>query len=150
VENLRQYLLRRMGEEGIKSGHELADRCGLPKSTIRRLLREQTAGPPSDSTLERLARGLGDPISLVRRAAAASAGYLFAADDDSLAPDDGREIPIQRLVEQLRETPLETVLLVSAVANDIVHFAKQGGKEAQPIAAADQLGRQRRRRRAAG
>jgi len=92
---------------------ELSRRSHLPRSTVHFLAtQERLRRMPGAATLDALAQGLGVPESVVREAAAASAGisvYREAAQDpdvqvliasvERLTPDDRRHV--LALVESL-------------------------------------------------
>lgn len=54
---------------------DIADRAGMPRSTVHKLATTDLVGLPKTETLTRLARGLNVPIEVVTRAAQASTGY---------------------------------------------------------------------------
>ena len=54
----------------------LAERSKMPRNTIYAIMeRDEPAGVPRDLTLEKLARGLGEPFRTVKAAAEQAAGY---------------------------------------------------------------------------
>ena len=100
--DLIQTQLRELGW----SYAELARRCALPRSTVHFLAtQERLRRMPGTATLDALSRGLGVPASLVREAAAVSAGIsvyretsqdsevqLLIASVERLSADDRRHV----------------------------------------------------------
>jgi len=93
----------------------IADRAGMPRSTVHKLATTELTGLPKAETLEKLARGLRVAVELVTRAAQASTGYnVYAettpdAETDLLISNVSRLDPDQRaavaaLVQRLLRT----------------------------------------------
>lgn len=73
---LQQLIQDWIDAEPGRSVGVLATRAKMPRNTIYAILdRAAPAGMPRDVTLEKLARGMGVPLSMVKEAAASAAGY---------------------------------------------------------------------------
>ena len=116
---LQRLIQQRLHERGW-SYREVAGHSGLSHSTIYSLaMKRNLARPPRPATLDRLAKGLDVPASVVRAAAAESTGMhyydgtparhhdhddqereLLIASIDELSPGDRRHVAA--LVESLR------------------------------------------------
>jgi transcriptional regulator with XRE-family HTH domain len=116
---LQRLILDRLRERGLSYG-DVARRGGLPRSTVYTLATTRNlVRPPRPATLDGLAKGLDVPVSVVRAAAAESAGLhyyddvpagpersgdpereLLIASIDELTPEDRRHVAA--LVESLR------------------------------------------------
>jgi transcriptional regulator with XRE-family HTH domain len=118
---LQRLIARRLRERGWSYG-EVARRGGLPRSTVYSLATTRNlVRPPRPTTIDRLARGLDVPVSVVRTAAAESTGLhyydgppgrggpgdrerdLLIASIDELSPENRRHVAA--LVESLRNRP---------------------------------------------
>ena len=109
---LQQLIRDRMTENNWSYG-DIARLGGLPRSTVHNLATtERMTTPPRPITLERLARGLDVPLSTVRSAAAAAAGFevwqestpdpeieVMVAGLAKLSPDERRHV--QALIRSL-------------------------------------------------
>jgi transcriptional regulator with XRE-family HTH domain len=119
---LQRLIQQRLEERGWSYG-DVARRGGLPRSTLYTLATTRNlVRPPRPATIDALARGLDVPVSVVRAAAAESAGLhyyeettgdqpeagqpgdqerdLLIASIDELSPEDRRHVTA--LVESLR------------------------------------------------
>lgn len=116
---LQRLIQQRLHERGWSYG-AVARRGGLPRSTVYTLATTRNlVRPPRPATIDALAKGLEVPVSVVRTAAAESAGLhyydespagqqdpddrereLLIASIDELSPDDRRHVAA--LVESLR------------------------------------------------
>lgn len=117
---LQRLIQQRLHERGWSYG-DVARRGGLPRSTLYTLATTlNLVRPPRPATIDALARGLDVPVSVVRAAAAESAGLhyyddapagqsrsgdherdLLIASIDELSPEDRRHVAA--LVESLRK-----------------------------------------------
>src|ERR1700760_1044282 len=112
MKNPSQRLIQqRLGERGWSYG-DVAKRGGMPRSTLYTLASTRNlVRPPRPATIDALARGLDVPVSVVRAAAAESAGLhyydetepgqgdagdqerdLLIASIDELSPEDRRHV----------------------------------------------------------
>lgn len=73
---------------------EIADRAGMPRSTVHKLAKTDLVGLPKQDTLARLARGLKVPVEVVTRAAQASTGYHVY---EAVTPDATTELLISNI-----------------------------------------------------
>ena len=118
--NPLQRLIQQRLKEGKLSYGDVARRGGLPRSTVYTLATTRNlVRPPRPATIDALAQGLDVPVSVVRAAAAESAGLhyydeapsghepgdqerdLLIASIDELSPEDRRHVAA--LVESLRK-----------------------------------------------
>lgn len=96
MDALQQLIQERMAELRL-SYREVARRGGLPSSTVHHLATNGRPGRlPNPGTLERLASGLDLPLSVVRAAAAAAAGFVL---DSETADDPDIEVLIASLAQ---------------------------------------------------
>ena len=122
--NPLQRLIRQRLDERSWSYGEVARRGSLPRSTVYTLATTRNlARPPRPATIDALAKGLDVPVSMVRAAAAESAGLhyydqapagekhpadrereILIASIDELTPEDRRHVAA--LVESLRRRTL--------------------------------------------
>lgn len=73
---------RRIEEKGLSYG-DVARLGGLPKSTVYKIAHtERWTNPPQIETLDRLARGLGLPPNVVRKAASEAVGLTAVVEED--------------------------------------------------------------------
>jgi transcriptional regulator with XRE-family HTH domain len=73
---------RRLAERGWSYG-DVARLGGLPKSTVYKLATtEHWTNAPQVETLDRLARGLGLPSNVVRKAASEAVGLTAVVEED--------------------------------------------------------------------
>ncbi len=116
---LQRLIQQRLRDQGWSYG-EVARRGELPRSTVYTLATTRNlARPPRPATIDALAKGLDEPDSAVRAAAAESTGLLYydkvpaereraggqerdlqIASIDELTPEDRRHVAA--LVESLR------------------------------------------------
>lgn len=116
---LQRLIQQRLQERNLSYG-DVARRGGLPRSTVYTLATTRNlVRPPRPATIDGLARGLDVPVTVVRAAAAESAGLhyydeaspgrqlsgdqerdLLIASIDELSPEDRRHVAA--LVESLR------------------------------------------------
>lgn len=121
---LQRLIRQRLRERNLSYG-EVARRGGLPRSTVYTLATTRNlVRPPRPATIDALARGLDVPVSVVRAAAAESAGLhyydqappgqpqagdqerdLLIASINELSPEDRRHVAA--LVESLRRKAME-------------------------------------------
>ena len=119
INPLQRLIQERLREQGWSYG-QVARRGGLPRSTVYTLaMTRNLVRPPRPATIDALAEGLDVPVSVVRTAAAESAGLhyyddvpagrdnagdrereLLVASIDELTPEDRRHVAA--LVESLR------------------------------------------------
>ena len=108
VTPLAKLILDRKDEQDW-SFEDIAERGGLDRTTIHKLATKETFDqPPRSKTLKALAKGLLLPESVVREAAAQSAGYKVY-DETS---DQGMRVLIgnlERLTDEQREVIAATV-----------------------------------------
>ncbi|MEV6523901.1 helix-turn-helix domain-containing protein [Longispora sp. NPDC051575] len=111
--NALQQLIRSRMEDRRWSYGDVAQRGGLPRSTVHHIATtDRLTRPPNPTTLERLAIGLEVPLDTVRAAAADAAGLstwhqtvtdpeidVLVAGLTQLSPQDRRHV--QALVESL-------------------------------------------------
>lgn len=96
---LHRLIAERMHELG-RSYRDVAERGGLSRSTVHYLAtRNGSGGIPRPATLEALAQGLDLPVSVVRAAAAASAGLYVEAVGAGPAADPETEVLIASLAK---------------------------------------------------
>jgi transcriptional regulator with XRE-family HTH domain len=99
LQRIIQHCLRESGQ----SYGDVARRGGLPRSTLYTLASTRNLiRPPRPATIEALARGLDVPVSVVRAAAAESAGlhyYGAAGAGPGPAADQERELLIASIDE---------------------------------------------------
>lgn len=81
---------------------DIAQRGGMPRSTVHKLATAELSSAPRPDTIEKLAKGLELPVDLVTRAAQESAGYkvyqerLVDTDAQVLIANIGALTPEQR------------------------------------------------------
>lgn len=73
-------LIAEVRESSGDSYADIADRGGMPRSTVHKLATAELTGLPKRETLERLARGLNVPVEIVTQAAHTSTGYHVYAE----------------------------------------------------------------------
>ena len=117
--NPLQRLIRgQLRERGLSYG-QVARRGGLPRSTVYTLaVTRNLVRPPRPATIDALARGLGVPASVVRAAAAESAGLHYYEDVPARpgAPGDGeRELLIASIDELSAEDRRHVAALVESL-----------------------------------
>jgi|SRR5215471_2963408 len=122
--NALQQLIRTRMTELHRSYAEVARRGGLPRSTVYHLAsHHQPVRVPNPQTLERLARGIEVPETVVRTAAAAAAGLVL---DEQ--PADDPEIEV--LVASLAKLSVEDRRHVSALVRSMLDAADREGSGA--------------------
>jgi transcriptional regulator with XRE-family HTH domain len=117
--NPLQRLIRgQLRERGLSYG-QVARRGGLPRSTVYTLaVTRNLVRPPRPATIDALARGLGVPASVVRAAAAESAGlhyYEGAPARPGVAGDGERELLIASIDELSAEDRRHVAALVESL-----------------------------------
>lgn len=79
---LSRLIAERRAEQRLTYG-DIAKLGGLPKSTVHKLATtDKWTNAPQAETLDRLARGLGLPPTVVRQAAAEAVGLTAVVEDD--------------------------------------------------------------------
>lgn len=79
---LGRLVMARLEEKGLSYG-DVARLGGLPKSTVYKLATtERWTNAPQVETLDRLARGLGLPPNVVRKAASEAVGLTQVVEED--------------------------------------------------------------------
>lgn len=89
---------------------DIADRAGMPRSTVHKLATTVLVGLPKTETLSRLARGLNVPVEVVTRAAQASTGYHVYVET---TPDTETQILIANISKLDEDQRAAVALLVS-------------------------------------
>lgn len=107
---LMRLIAERRAEQRLSYG-EIAVAGGLPKSTVHKLATtEKWTNAPQSETLDRLARGLGLPPSVVRRAAAEAVGLTAVVEDDPAT-----SILIGSIAELTAEQRMQVSALIDAM-----------------------------------
>ncbi len=114
-----QALMRERLEEKRWSYGDVARRGGISKSTVHHLATsERPAQMPQAATLSGLARGLGLPLDLVRRAAAQSCGiYVY---------DSAPEPEVDVLIASLQQLSAQDRRHVAALVESLLKHSNQG------------------------
>src|ERR1700753_3339831 len=115
---LQRLIQQRLDERGWSYG-DVARRGGLPRSTLYTLASTRNlVRPPRPATIDALARGLDVPVSVVRAAAAESAGlhyYDEGAPGQNQAGDQERDLLIASIDELSPEDRRHVVALVESL-----------------------------------
>jgi len=112
--NSLQILIReRRRSEGL-SYADIATRGGLSRSTVYYLAStDQLHRSPSATTLDKLARGLGLPVDVVRRAAAEAVGLHIYAESE-------REPSLEVLIASVEKLSTEQRQHVAALVRSLL------------------------------
>jgi hypothetical protein len=115
---LQRLIRQRLDEQGWSYG-DVSKRGGLPRSTVYTLATNRNlVRPPRPVTLNGLAWGLDLPVSVVRAAAAASAGLHYYDDepgDPGPASDPERDLLIASIDELTAEDRRHVAALVESL-----------------------------------
>jgi transcriptional regulator with XRE-family HTH domain len=96
VTNELARLIAEVKETTGRSYGDIADRGGMPRSTVHKLATAVLTGMPKLDTLTRLALGLDVPVEVVTRAAQASTGYHVYEEN---TPDASTQLLISNLTK---------------------------------------------------
>lgn len=116
---LRQY----MDEHPDLSERQIAERCGLPQQTFRKI-RMGNVVRPLPKTLDALNRGTGIPVRVLREAAARNVDESYVIED--ISSDQALRIAIARIGEVPDEELPDLVKIAQEAVREIK--ARQAGR----------------------